>query len=38
MSKGIAGWKVRPGGQGKVGAKEVEAGLGKTHSMVVVAE
>lgn len=36
MSKRIARWKVGPEGWRKVGAKEVEAGSGKTHSIVVV--
>lgn len=36
MNKGIASWKVRTGGQVKGGAKDIEAGLGKTPSVIVV--
>lgn len=36
MSKRIASWKVRTGGQVKVKVQDVEAGLGKVHSMMGV--
>lgn len=36
MNKRIASWKVRTGGQVKAKVEDVEAGLGKVHSLMGV--